>query len=442
MNFASILIVLLSVLVVVPASANVVNEAVASDARINAQREEQFLRQSKKQETLLTQSRLRLQQAEQRRELLKSQFGENEQTLMNLERQLKAQSGQLGEVFGVVKQVGTELQPLLQDTLTAAEYPHRQQALAFAKSREIPKLVDLKSLWQTLQQELDVSGQLSKFEAAVVDTNGNESVQTVMRVGTFAAFTSSGQYLDWNGQVGKLSIFPVQPAMSVQYQAGAVYRGEGDSVTVDPSRGELIEMLGRMPSLQERVLQGGYVGAVIIGLGFFGLLFAVYRIVYLLALGGKVKRQLQSLESPSTNNPLGRLLLALDLDEWAPEHVEAKVDEHIVKELPKIESGQSLLKLLSAVAPLLGLLGTVVGMIATFQSITLYGTSDPQLMAGGISQALVTTVLGLVVAIPLLFSHGLVVGQGRRLTRVLQEKSLAALADSYQQQNVGVARVA
>jgi biopolymer transport protein ExbB len=80
------------------------------------------------------------------------------------------------------------------------------------------------------------------------------------------------------------------------------------------------------------------------------------------------------------------------------------------------------------VAPLMGLLGTVTGMIQTFQVITLYGAGDPKMMAGGISQALITTVLGLVVAIPMVLIHTLVGGQSRKIINIINSQSAGIVA--------------
>jgi len=86
------------------------------------------------------------------------------------------------------------------------------------------------------------------------------------------------------------------------------------------------------------------------------------------------------------------------------------------------------LKIIAVVAPLLGLLGTVTGMIITFQAITLFGTGDPKLMAGGISTALVTTVQGLCVAIPTVLLHTLVASRARRLNQILEEQAAGMVA--------------
>ncbi|MEC8351463.1 MAG: MotA/TolQ/ExbB proton channel family protein, partial [Pseudomonadota bacterium] len=99
------------------------------------------------------------------------------------------------------------------------------------------------------------------------------------------------------------------------------------------------------------------------------------------------------------------------------------------REMPKITRNLTLIKIISVVAPLLGLLGTVTGMINTFQAITLFGTGDPKLMAGGISQALVTTVLGLVVAIPTVFLYTLLNTRSKNMLLILQEQSAGIIAE-------------
>ena len=198
---------------------------------------------------------------------------------------------------------------------------------------------------------------------------------------------------------------------------------------LDPSRGQLLGLLVQTPSLAERVAQGKQVGYVIITLGIIGLLIAIWRLIVLSGVSAKVNSQAKNLNNPG-NNPLGRVLaVGHDNPGTEPEVLELKLAETILKELPKFNAMLPFLKIISVVAPLLGLLGTVTGMIVTFQAITLYGTGDPKLMAGGISTALVTTVLGLVVAIPMVFLHTLVSSRAKRLTQILTEEAAGMLAE-------------
>ena len=405
----------------------------ASDRALNTQREQLFNGDLKQQEALLQQSKQRLSAAESEQERLKKAFDDNDLKLAEMEALIQQRSGQLGEVFGVAKEEATELRSLLDDSLTSADNPGRAAQLAFAESKRVPTLQELETLWYQLQLEMIASGQINRFEASVVASDGNAVTQPVVRFGLFAAATEQGEFLNWDMNQQTLTVLPTQPDGAATQLTGYL-NGSSNEVSIDPTRGQLFLLLDRAPKLMERIHQGGEVGYLIIGLGLLGLAVAVLQMLGMLLSELKVRRQLRRPESLNGKNALGRVLLTVTDTSLDQEQRELKVDEAILQELPRIERGQSFVKLLAAVAPLLGLLGTVVGMIATFQSITLFGTSDPKLMAGGISQALMTTVLGLVVAIPLLFCHSYLAARGRRLTQILQEKSLGVLADVPQSQ--------
>jgi biopolymer transport protein ExbB len=139
-------------------------------------------------------------------------------------------------------------------------------------------------------------------------------------------------------------------------------------------------------------------------------------------------RQLGS-DIPDTANPLGRVLAVYHQNRGIDtETLELKLDEAILKDTPALQRGLVTIRVLAVIAPMLGLLGTVTGLIETFQSITLFGTGDPRLMAGGISQALVTTVLGLGAAIPLILMHSALNTRSKRLLAVLEEQSAGLIA--------------
>lgn len=400
----------------------------SEDRALNKQREQAFNTDLKQQEQLLAQSQQRLQNAEAEQERLKNAFDENDLKLAEMESLIQQRAGQLGEVFGVAKEEAGELRSLLDDSLASADNPDRSAQLAFADSKRVPTLKELETLWYQLQLEMTASGRISRFDAPVVAVDGNAETQQVVRFGLFTAATEQGEYLNWDMQQQALTVLPTQPD-SAQEQLSAYLNGSSNEVRIDPTRGQLFMLQDREPKLLERIHQGGEVGYLILGLGALGLLVALLQMLGMLFSEVKVRAQLRRADKLSKGNALGRVLLAVNNQALSPEQRELKVDEAILQELPRIERGQSFVKLLAAVAPLLGLLGTVIGMIATFQSITLFGTSDPKLMAGGISQALITTVLGLVVAIPLLFCHSYLAARGRRLTQILQEKSLGLLAD-------------
>jgi len=441
-NQISALVLLVSALVPLGAQANAldgllgeVRQFSREDQQQHKAREAKFARDLSQQQQLLSQERGRLEAAELRQEELKASYDNNEDRLAELEETLRQRSGQLGEVFGVVKQNAVELQGSLQDSMVNAQFPERAEALAFAHDKKVPTLAELETLWFELQREMTESGKRLLFETTVIGADGQQQTRSVARIGTFTAVTEQGEYLHYQTEQSALQVLPKQPSAEAQQQAAAYVAGNGQVMLTDPTRGQMLALLDQVPTLQERIEQGGYVGYVILALGAIGLLVAAWRLMVLLVVESKVRLQLKRLQKLSARNPLGRVLGSAENSDLPFEQLEMVVDEAILREAPRLERGQNLIKLLAAVAPLLGLLGTVTGMIATFQSITIFGTSDPKLMAGGISTALMTTVMGLIVAIPLLFSHSLLVSRSRRLIQIMQEKSLAALANRSSQVN-------
>jgi biopolymer transport protein ExbB len=293
----------------------------------------------------------------------------------------------------------------------------------------LPSAADLDGYWMLLLEDLTASGRVEQLQLPVVAADGNRSEQSVLRVGTFSVF-SAADFLRYDADAGELLAPPRQPSGLGQVedylQSGAALA----SLPVDPSRGTLLAQLQRQPTLWDRLQQGGLVGWVIVALGVLGLLLAIWRMLHLARVGRGVSAQMHDLSAPRDDNPLGRVIGVLGPQPRLAdlETLELKLDEAILQETPPLEKGQSLLKLLCAVAPLLGLLGTVTGMIVTFQAITQGGGGDSRLMADGISQALVTTVLGLVVAIPLLFLHSLLASRSKGLIQLLEQQSAGLIA--------------
>jgi len=303
-----------------------------------------------------------------------------------------------------------------------------------------PSIDDIDALWLAVQEEMTQAGRIARFEAPVVTVDGRTEARGVLRVGPFSAY-AGGDFLRYVPETGELLVLSRQPASRLCEAAQrfeAATAGQVEPITVDPTRGSLLGMLSYSPDLRERIEQGGTIGLIILFLGAFGLLLALWRISYLGFTWLRIRRQLREVGSPRPSNPLGRVLAAVAGIPLAEEELlELKLDEAVLAEIPALERGNGLIKLLAATSPLLGLLGTVTGMILTFQAISLFGTGDPKLMAGGISQALVTTVLGLVVAIPLLFGHSVIAALSRSIIQCLDEQCAGVLARSAEQQGVG-----
>jgi biopolymer transport protein ExbB len=397
----------------------------------NEAREQRFLRDRDAQQALLAEARTALAEEERRSEELTGGFNSNEQRLAELNESLRVQLGNFGELFGVVRQVSGDTVGLIRGSLVTAQDPQREAvAERLAQVRGVPSVEDLNELRALLTEEMIRSGKVSRFETTITRPDGTAAQETVVRIGVFNLIAGD-RYLNYLPDTQTIQELPRQPQARFRSMAKDLFDASPNTnvaAAIDPGRGSLLALLIQEPSLGERIGQGGAVGYVIILLGAIGLLMALVRWLYLGAVGGRIRAQLK-MEEAREDNPLGRILAVHRANSDADtETLELKLDEAILREVPRLEAWQGSIKVIAAVAPLLGLLGTVIGMIATFQSITLFGTGDPKLMAGGISQALVTTVLGLSVAIPLVLMHSVVASRSRALTELLEGQSAAIIA--------------
>jgi len=406
----------------------------AEDESLHRQREADFRAARDQQQQLLADARARLREADGRSERLESAYNDNDLRIVDVTEQLDRRLGSMKELFGVLQQVTGDTKGMLDNSVTSAQFDGRGEFLTglgskLASDSALPTIEEIEHLWFLLQQEMTETGKVVKFPAQVIAADGQEINDDVVRVGGFNIVSRAG-YLQYTPETGNLSELSRQPqGRFTTTAAGLLDAHDGHVVFgLDPTRGQILATYLDRPSLRERIAQGGLVGYVIIGLGIIGILMALERLVSLNLIGTRVSAQIKS-ESPNTNNPLGRVLkVAEEQGDADVETLELKLGEAIFREMPKLTRSLLFIKIISVVAPLLGLLGTVTGMIVTFQAITLFGTGDPKLMAGGISQALVTTVLGLTVAIPVVLLHTLVSGRSKGILHVLQEQSAGIVA--------------
>lgn len=420
---------------------NQVQRAVDAEARVDQQRLQQFRQERALQQELLAQARAELRAQEQRSDRLNTAFDENERQLAELTTTLDERMGNLGELFGVVRQVAGDVRSALDDSMVSAQFPGRSDLYADLAERsdtQLPSVTELRQLWAGMVQEIAESGKVVEFTADINNADGQrEDAQRVVRVGVFNA-VSDGQFLQWDSNLELLQVLPRQPAGRFQAMARDLQNAAPGTVAemaVDFTRGDILAQVVRAPDLRERMRQGGTVGMVIIVIGVFGLLFSIWKGVMLFLRGNAIKRQVGKTEA-SKGNALGRVLSVYEDNPDADvETLELKLDEAILRETAPLEAGLPLIKVLYVVAPLIGLLGTVVGMIVTFQQITLFGTGDPRMMASGISMALITTVLGLCVAIPLTVVHSVLHSRSRSLIQILEEQAAGIIARTAEQRH-------
>lgn len=402
-----------------------------AESEENKERERIFIRTQNRQAQLLREAKQSQVNEERRSDRLETRFEANEIKLTELETLLANRLGTLGELFGVVRQVAGDTKGITDASIVSVQFPGRGDFLdGLAQKKELPEIEELEGLWYELMREMNETGKVVRFAAEVTTLDGDKVKQEVIRIGVFNT-VSNGQYLKYDSGDHSLTVLARQPQNRYLGMISDLESSQSGLVDfgLDPSSGTILELLIEKPDLWERVQQGGTVGYIIIALGIVGVILVIFTMIVLFIEGRKVSAQMRDAGTPTGNNSLGRVLAVYSENQDVDvETLELKLDEAILKEVPKLERGLSTVKVISVVAPLLGLLGTVTGMIATFQAITLFGTGDPKIMAGGISQALVTTVLGLVVAIPTVLLHSLVAGRSKKIIHILEEQSAGLIA--------------
>lgn len=415
-----------------------VRSAKISESREHKQREQEFLGAKSEQQRLLNSAKAEKTAEERRSEQLEKQFAENEIKLDEQNKLLQKRLGSLKELFGHLTSTAGDTVATMEQSLVSAQFPDRTAKLEeliakMSSNTRLPTLEEIESLWFEVHREMIESGKVVQFPAEFIRADGEQVSQNVMRVGSFNLM-ADGRYLMYEPGSGTLSELPRQPKGALVGAAQERQASDVDFVRVGidptgPSGGGLLKALIDTPTLLEKWHQGKEIGYIISAVGVLAILLALWRFMVLSGVSRKINAQLKAGQANDAN-PLGRVLMVAEQNaSLDAESMELKLHEAILKERPKVEFGINLLKIIAMVAPLGGLLGTVTGMIVVFQQITVFGAGDPKMMAGGISQALVTTVLGLVVAIPTVLMHTWVNGYAQRILHILEEQSVGIVAE-------------
>ena len=414
------------------------NDRVAESAEYQ-QRVQEFEQNANRQQQILdtTNSRITEQETEQQR--LSDTFEANEIIIADKRTILRDRRGDLNELFGTLQGVAGDFLSNFQNSLISAQYPGRSDQLSRIIERagstiEQLNISEMERFWFFMHQEMTESARVVTYNGDVTLPNGDTANRQITRIGSFNA-VSEGEYLSYNGSIGHLQVLPRQPAAGDMTAAAALQGATSgfSRVGIDPTGGvggQVLANLVNFPTVQEQVMNNARtIGFIIIGVGIFGILMGFYRLLMLSLTSIKVRSQLKS-DKPNKNNPLGRVLLVAESNPSADtETLELKLGEAILQETPALESLLTIIKMIATIAPLGGLLGTVTGMIEVFQQITVYGAGDPTIMAGGISSALMTTVLGIVVAIPTIFMHTVLKARSDTIIHILEEQATGMIAD-------------
>lgn len=426
--------------------------ATSQDRRESSARESAFKKALSGEKAKLSKAKRQRANQESIGVQLDKDIERNKEDIAKLQDDLARELGDLKELFGVIQQTASESQEDYKSSLISAHYPERAENLRqmvekMASLTELVSLKEIEELWFQLQNELTEQSKIVKFTAPVNYVTGYEinpddgkkypvyatQDKEITRIGVFTAVTGN-DIVNYHNELGLVALESQMRGEFLELSNGLQNSTSGVSTfLVDPTKGGLLRAYSGKPSLKEKVEEGGVVGYLILFLGGVALIIAALKFLILKGVESKVLKQARDIKRPSLSNPLGRVLKVYqDNQSSDPESMELKLGEAMLKESPKLNSWIMLVKIIAVVAPLLGLLGTVTGMIQTFQAITLYGAGDPQTMAGGISKALVTTVLGLVVAIPTVFLHWVISSRAKRVEEILDEHATGLIAEKYE----------
>jgi len=408
------------------------------ESKENKAREAEFKKDKGRQEQLLARAKQERAALEARSAELEKRFEINQDEIDVLRNALTTALGDLKELFGVLQTASGDARATFENSYTSIEFANRGEFLTklaekMGSGNELASLKEIERLWFEIQREMTETGKIKKVTAKVETPDGNTVDKEVIRVGTFNLI-ADGKYLNRDIKTGRISELPRQPEARFVSAAEQLTTATSGHIAfgLDPTKGQLLAQLVNVPSWKERATtQGGTVGWIIITLGTIGIVIGLLRILFMVFVGMKVGQQSRNLDNPNKGNPLGRVLMAYhDNKDIDVESLELKMGEAVLREMPRLSRFNTLIKVISVVAPLLGLLGTVIGMIITFQAITLFGAGDPKLMAGGISQALITTMLGLCAAIPTVFLHAIMAGQTKKLVEILEGQATGFVAQA------------
>jgi len=359
-----------------------------------------------------------------------------EQQEQTLRSDLKQELADVNAVQGTVLAGVKGVQAVLQKAPFGPGLETEVKSLATLAGQDVmPGMVDIRTLVDSAFEIMEATEAITRFEGQFLQPDGQEARGGIVRVGGIEAlFCTEDEcgFLQPGPHSGMLRQVPGQLSWSTQRDIRAYIRGEDGHAPVDVSGGAVFQRLAGEKTWMEWVQDGGVLIWPIFGIGLLALLLGLERLFFILRIRSNSDRIMQTITSliqedkwseslefcrANRNSPTSQVMArGLECIGQSKQILDNAMQEAMLKLLPRLERFLPTLSVLAAIAPLLGLLGTVTGMISTFQTITIFGTGDAKHMAGGISEALITTQAGLMVAVPIMFLHHLL---DRRIEKIL-----------------------
>jgi biopolymer transport protein ExbB len=350
------------------------------------------------------------------------------------------------EISGNVRIAAKDIEALLNTSQLTALAPERLDKVGpILDPGYFPDIDDISGLTDVLLDEMRRSGQVALVQGAYVGRDGENHTGDILTLGKFTAMYRAPEeigFLTYSPESKKLFALTALPGRKMANAMKNYFEGKTGVVPIDLASGESLVGIGDRASIVEEFKQGGNIMWPILVVGLVVVVFTTYKLIYLKRVHGDtdtIMGTVNDLAAKSDWPGIEAIMQKHQNHNWPVvnvirngiqarhedrETLESVLQESILRELPRLERGVSVMAVLGAIAPLLGLLGTVTGMITTFQVITLYGTGDPKLMSSGISEALVATKWGLCVAVPTMLIHTLLSRRVHGVVSDMEEKAV------------------
>jgi biopolymer transport protein ExbB len=388
---------------------------------------------------------------------LTEQSGALEAKESDLTRRLTETDAMIQELVGVIRANAKDMDAMAaQNPQTALSGDHPDYLAAVADASRFPGMAEVSGMTAALLRQIRAAGEVSLQKGRVIDRTGRETEAEILSLGPFTAAYRIGAEVGFlNYAEGRgLSALSRLPGRAVRKELARYMQGRSDAVPMDIARGAALHQMTHAVSFWRQVPKGGPIGWMIVVIFFVALAMVGERALFLRrrdidgdALIAAIEKHAAErrweacaqLCAAERRKPLARVMRAgLDYFHATREEMESALQEAILREIPPLERFLSVLTMLAAIAPLLGLLGTVTGMIDTFHVITLQGSADPRMMSSGISEALVTTMLGLIAAIPIMLLHTLLSRNVDGRIAQMEEKSVALVNIAHKNRKGGL----
>ena len=410
-----------------------VKKSNAQETGIDNKALNQFINNLQTQKTNLTKQRQRNKALQQKMAISQEKITLNQKKILNKEKLANSEKADLDKVFAEFKRASQDLRGQLKNSAISARLSGRSSQLSpYSEANFSPNLAAIKSLWLLFTEQMVASSKIITSTQNVTMPDGNKAPLNVTQIAGFSAFSKDGALLYKPATETLQLLTPHSNEINARIDAFSTNDNGFISALIDPSSGTLLERAAKKPKWWQVFSDAGIVGSIIVLVGIIGFIIALLRFIILNKAAKEINTQKQQLNEIG-NNALGRIITAADHNKnSSADELTRYLDEAILAEIPEFRKGLGSLAVLATVAPLLGLLGTVAGMIETFHAITAYGNSDPQVLSSGISQALLTTKFGLIAAVPLLLLHSFLSSKSDTILNIIEHQTAGLLAQRQQ----------